>query len=201
MRKRMVHQTHFFFAVKLPEETKIILKEHCEKLMSVISFNRWVHYEDLHITLAFLGHAPTERLRNAEKNVSIAINGLKPFNLRINQLGIFGKHDSPRIVYADVEESNELQLIRQKVFTACEEAGFKLESRPFRPHITLARRWEGDKPFHIDLLHIWKDFQSEPIEFEAAAVVLYQTHLHKTPKYEAIRFFSLDKTFIIRQDN
>jgi 2'-5' RNA ligase len=111
-----------------------------------------------------------------------------------DDLGIFGKQDSPRIFFADTEESNELQLIRQKVFTACEEAGFILETRPFRPHITLARKWAGTEPFRKDALGVWEEFQPEPLSFKAINIALYQTHLHNTPKYEEVRLFSLDTT-------
>jgi 2'-5' RNA ligase len=114
--------------------------------------------------------------------------------LKINNLGIFGKQDSPRIFFADTEVCNELQLIRQRVYTACIEAGFKLETRPFHPHITLARKWAGEKPFQREMLDLWKKLQPEPIAFKGTEIALYQTHLDKTPKYEAVRLFSLDNT-------
>jgi RNA 2',3'-cyclic 3'-phosphodiesterase len=182
----MNHQTHFFFAVSIPEETKLIMKEHCELLKEKLPFSRWVHYEDLHITLAFLGSAPSEKLKIAEKNVIEALRDSKSLKLAINKLGIFGRNDSPRIFWADTIESSELQVLRKKVFTACEDAGFELETRPFRPHITIARKWQGDEPFQSEILEIWKEIQPEPLQFDASSVVLYQTHLHKTPKYEAI---------------
>lgn len=188
----MGQKTHFFFAVKLPESTKLVMKEHCEKLKETLPFHRWVHHQDMHITLAFLGYAPSEKLEMAEKKTAEKIFGTKPFQLRIDRLGVFGKQDSPRIFFADTEESNELQLIRQKVYTACEEAGFKLETRPFRPHITLARKWAGEEPFQKEALAVWKEHQPEPLAFTATDIALYQTHLDKAPKYEAIRLFSLD---------
>ncbi len=63
----MEQQTHYFFAVKLPEETKLILKSHIEKLKGILPFGRWVHHEDLHITLAFLGHAPVEKIKTCNR--------------------------------------------------------------------------------------------------------------------------------------
>lgn len=191
MNKSMNLQTHFFYAVKIPEEIKRTMKENCEKLKEILPFSRWVHYQDLHITLAFLGNAPTERLVAADHFVREAIQGLKAFELQIHNLGIFGKEDSPRIFWADTKESNELGLLRKKVFTACGQAGFILETRTFRPHITLARKWAGGTPFHKDLLAIWKEVQSEPLTFTASEVVLYQTHLEKTPKYEAKTVYTL----------
>lgn len=187
----MEKQTHFFFAVKLPDETKERMKDHFEKLREIFPFKRWVHHQDLHITLAFLGAAPMDRLTQTQKNVSSVVQGVKRFKLSIHQLGLFGKLESPRVFFADTEQSNELQLIRHKVFTACEEAGFKLETRPFRPHITLARKWSGNEPFQKERLAVWKEIQPEPLTFEAAEIALYQTHLDKSPKYEAISLFYL----------
>jgi 2'-5' RNA ligase len=187
----MEHQKHYFFAVRIPEETKVMMKNHIESLKLNIAFNRWVHHEDLHITLAFLGFAPSETLAKAEESVIEAIRGLKPFQLEINRLGIFGKEDSPRVFWADVMESNELQVLKGKVFMACEQAGFELETRPFRPHITLARKWVGNEPFHKEILNVWAGLQPAPLTFVASDVVLYQTHPQKTPKYEASAVFPL----------
>ncbi|WML45699.1 RNA 2',3'-cyclic phosphodiesterase [Neobacillus sp. PS3-40] len=181
----MDHQTHFFFAVSIPVETKVIMKKYLEQLNKRIPFSRWVHYEDLHITLAFLGSAPTEKIKMAEKNVKEIVRGSKPLKLQIQKLGIFGKEDSPRIFFADTVESNELQELRTKVFSACVDAGFKLETRPFRSHITIARKWKGNEPFQTKFLEIWNELQLEPLVFEATNIVLFQTHLNETPKYEA----------------
>jgi 2'-5' RNA ligase len=187
-------KTHFFFALKLPENIKLMLKQHCEMMKESLRFKSWVHHEDLHITLAFLGYAPPDKLKEAVKKVEEYIHATNSFNLKIDSPGIFGKQDHPRIFFADTDESNELQLVRQKVFSACQDAGFILETRPFRPHITLARKWAGEEPFQREMLEVWSQLQPEPIEFKASDISLYQTHLDRSPKYETIRLFSLDNS-------
>lgn len=188
----MNKQTHFFFAIKIPQETKLIMKENSERLKEILPFSRWVHHEDLHITLAFLGNAPSEKLTSVMEKVYGTFSGSKGFILEINKLGIFGKLDSPRIFWADTKESNDLQMVRKKVFTTCLDAGFQLETRPFKPHITLARKWTGDKPFQKNLLDVWNELQPEPLSFKVSEVVLYQTHLDKTPKYEEKTIYKLE---------
>jgi RNA 2',3'-cyclic 3'-phosphodiesterase len=187
----MERHSHFFFAVRIPENTKLIMKDHMEKIKERVPFSRWVHYMDLHITLAFLGSASPDKLAEATKNVKAALIDEPALTLNINKLGFFGSVDSPRVFWADTEESHELNTIRQKVFSACEKAGFQLETRPFRPHITLARKWSGAHPFDKDMLDLWNELQPNPLLFLAGDVVLYQTHLNKTPKYEAINIFPL----------
>jgi 2'-5' RNA ligase len=187
----MALNSHFFFALKLPDEIKLVMKERMESLRSEFPFKNWVHHEDLHITLAFLGNAPQDKLEIAQKNTAEALKDSSKFFLEMNQLGIFGKQDSPRIFFADTKQSNELQLIRNKVFRACEDAGFILETRPFRPHITIARKWAGEEAFQKISLKVWEKLQPTPLKWEAADVAIYQTHLQRTPKYEAIKLFSL----------
>lgn len=187
----MEHKTHYFFAISIPIETKNTLKEHCEILKEKMPFSRWVHHMDLHITLAFLGFAPNEELEMAIKNVKYAIHEMKTFDLQINQLGVFGRMDQPRVLWADTAENRDLKIVRNKVFTACENAGFKLETREFRPHITLARKWAGEQAFEKDYLDLWGELQPVSIDFEAKNIVLYKTNLHKTPKYEPIVTFPL----------
>jgi 2'-5' RNA ligase len=80
------------------------------------------------------------------------------------------------------------------VFSACEKSGFQLETRPFRPHITLARKWKGEQPFHNEMLQLWNEVQPTPLSFKASEVVLYQTNLTQTPKYEAIKIYPLNHT-------
>ncbi|SDM28112.1 RNA 2',3'-cyclic phosphodiesterase [Bacillus sp. OK048] len=188
----MNQQTHYFFAIKIPEETKLMMKKNSEQLKELFPFNRWVHHQDLHITLAFLGNAPSEKLSIAVENVLEALRDTKGFFLEMNKLGTFGKVDSPRIFWVDTKASTELHGVRKKVFTACREAGFQLETRPFKPHITLARKWAGDQQFHIELLDSWNAVQPEPLRFKVNEVVLYQTHLDKTPKYEVKTSYHLE---------
>lgn len=51
---------HYFFALLLPQDIKSYLQEKCEQIKMDFPFKRWVHHEDYHITLAFLGHASEE---------------------------------------------------------------------------------------------------------------------------------------------
>lgn len=189
--RRMEHkQTHFFYALKLPAETKSELNKYCQQLQKVFPFSRWVHGVDYHITLAFLGDAPAEKLMQSKQFIQEQLSDDAEFSLTIQALGTFGRKDSPRIFWAGVEQEPRLDAVRDSVFSACTHAGFQLESRPFHPHITLARKWIGDAPFPHTAEQLQQTF-AEPIQFLAKEVVLYQTHLDKVPKYEAIATFRL----------
>lgn len=188
---KMGSQAHFFYAVSLPSATKLKIKEECSILKENLPFQRWVHHEDFHITLAFLGSAEKEMLQASQANVKMGLMNQKTFTLQLNELGVFGRGDSPRIFWADTYKEEKLFTIREIVFSACTGAGFELETRPFKPHITLARKWTGDSPFHTSLLNEHNPFKESPLSFTVNEVVLYQTHLDKSPKYERIASFPL----------
>ncbi|OCA91425.1 2'-5' RNA ligase [Bacillus sp. FJAT-27225] len=172
--------SHYFFAAKLPSALKETMNDEMAGLKDIYPFKRWVHHEDLHITLAFLGHAPEDKLDRAKKLVKHAIQHVESFQLTVGGLGTFGRKDQPRILWAGVSESSELRELRKRVFKACEEAGFQLETRPFSPHVTLARNWEGERPFQK------ADRSLKSYDFIVEEAVLYRTNMEKTPKYEPV---------------
>lgn len=186
----MGQQPHFFFALSLPIKTKKDLREFRDHVKESYPFSGWVHELDYHITLAFLGHAACDRLELAKKLVKQQVCDIKSFPVKIDHLGVFGRKDSPRIFWAGVQPEERLHIVRNQVFSACESAGFQLEVRAFSPHITLARKWQGEIHFPINKFELEK-MLSNPLLFKASEVVLYQTHLDRAPKYEAISTFSL----------
>jgi len=179
---------HYFFALLLPQHIKTYLHEKCEQIKMEFPFKKWVHHEDYHITLAFLGHAPDEQLKKADMYIKDVLHHAEEFELTLNELGGFGRQDSPRIFWANTKESQALNNIRNLVFDSCTKAGFQLDPRPFKPHITLARNWLGNDKFALEALD---QFALGDITFMANHVVLYETHLNKTPKYEVKKTYSL----------
>lgn len=187
----MSEKTHYFLAVKLPDPIKQSLLEAAEVFQKNLSFQKWVHPEDYHITLAFLGFANENQLRDVKKLVSQHIKDESSFPLTISQIGTFGMKSAPRIFWAGLNDSQGLQNLRNQVYIACTEAGFQLEKRAFHPHITLARKWSSEEEFQPTQLDVNNLFGRQPLTFQATEVVLYKTNLLRTPKYENLITFSL----------
>ncbi|KKB43517.1 RNA 2',3'-cyclic phosphodiesterase [Bacillus thermotolerans] len=175
-------RNHFFYALPLPAEVKRELYEFVQN--KELPFSRFVHQEDLHLTLAFLGAAEEDKLNASIELVAEAIQQIDPFPLSIHSLGWFGKKTSPRIFWAGVKEEEQLYTLQKKVYEACRQAGFELDRKPFRPHITVARKWKGEVPFELPADAFEKNFLTN-------SVVLYETHLDKLPKYKVKHQFEL----------
>lgn len=186
MRGYMSHHTHYFWAVKLPDAIKQRIYNELNNAQSIFRFQRWVHRDDYHITLAFLGGADEERLQTAIDLVTKAMTEEKSFPLQIVGLNIFGNNKAPRIFWGAVNEEERLYELQAIVHKKCLEAGFTLESRPYHPHITIARKWSAQEEFDSQILTKHNPFLDRHLCFTVNEIVLYKTNLDKTPKYEPI---------------
>lgn len=186
----MERNPHYFWALRIPDHIKQKVHEPFNELKDIFAFKRWVHIEDYHITLAFLGAVEGPKLKAGIDLVQKGIKSETFFPLQVQGINTFGNQKSPRIFWAAVNHEERLHQLQAKVHQHCLEAGLELESRAYHPHITLARKWVGTE-FQPDLLQEYNPFHIEPLSFMANEVVLYQTHLEKTPKYEPIATFSL----------
>ncbi|KMJ57794.1 hypothetical protein AB685_13170 [Bacillus sp. LL01] len=184
----MTTQTHYFLAVPLPQELKEELHLYMKELKNKYPFTRWVHPDDLHITLAFLGNMEDAQKVKLTSLIYDVAAQHHAFSLTLSDLGTFGNPQSPRIFWLGIEKSQYLNTLRKDVYDACEKVGFQLDSRPFHPHITLARKWKGPGSINQDSLSTYKDKKGS---FEVNEITLYETHLNRLPKYEEKEIFPL----------
>ena len=176
--------THFFFALTLPNELKEELHSRIENLKFSFPFKKWLHPADYHITMAFLGDASEPMRKEAISLVQTALENETAFELTLNVVGTFGKSEQPRILWADVAFEQRLFDVQTKVYLACLQAGFQLDSKPFKPHITLARKYIGEDVFSLEKASDMVAFEQR--RFLASQITLYQTHIGEAPSYEPI---------------
>ncbi|WP_264448330.1 RNA 2',3'-cyclic phosphodiesterase [Bacillus cereus] len=178
---------HYFVAVTLPRHIKEILSNYKMEMKDELPFRSWVHEEDYHITLSFLGSATEEQLEGI-KNGLQTLTEIKELTFTLQGFSTFGLEDEPRIFWAKVSENNDLVQLQKQVHTICEENGFSLETRPYHPHITVARKWVGEKVF--DLTNV----KGLPVtSFQADTITLYESHVKETPKYRPVAEIKLQK--------
>lgn len=176
-----MRQPHYFFALSIPEEEKLRLADQAD----AFPFKKPVHHQDFHLTLAFLGGSGADALDLAKSKVREVAREHDPFTLTFSGFDFFGREEAPRIFWMGVEPSEGLNRLRAAVYDACLDAGFELDSRPFVPHITVARKWGGEYAFNERSPEI----EPLPIEFPVEHVVLYRTRLEHIPKYEPVATF------------
>nr|WP_295970969.1 RNA 2',3'-cyclic phosphodiesterase [uncultured Bacillus sp.] len=186
----MERKTHYFLAVKIPDRIKQSIHTRVVMKQGIFQFKRWVHEQDYHITLAFLGNADSQELARLATYIKQSILHEGAFPLTINHIGVFGKQTAPRIFWAGVAKQERLYQLQSLIFKACHKAGFILETRPFKPHMTLARNWSGEA-FERKWLEEYNPFKTDDTAFQVQEIVLYRTKIDSLPKYEAVTNFFL----------
>jgi RNA 2',3'-cyclic 3'-phosphodiesterase len=102
---------------------------------------RWTRPESWHITLQFLGNTTPEQLQCLTGRLGEV--GSAPVPVQIGELGVF---DRAGVFFADVVVSPGLAALKERVAAATGLCGFAAETRPFHPHITLARKAGNEGP-------------------------------------------------------
>jgi 2'-5' RNA ligase len=139
---------------------------------------RVVKSEQWHLTLHFLGEADLDAVIAALASLSF-----KPFELRLAGAGQFRARDES-VLWHGFEHSRELIELHAEVGRRLTESiGYRPESRPYRPHLTVARRRMRHSGNEVDsFLADATNWQSSP--FRVADVVLFQSELTpRGPKY------------------
>ena len=135
-------QLRLFIAIELPAAVLAALNDaqHSLQRESALARLRWVRPEGIHLTLKFLGETPAEHRPAIEAAITRAVAGVAPFELRLGKLARFGSHQSPRVVWIDVAgDIGALTGLQANVEREIAPLGYPSESRPFSPHLTLAR--------------------------------------------------------------
>lgn len=184
-------KSHYFYALSLSNEVKKSLLMFSNEMKERFPFKKWVHHEDYHITLAFLGHINSEQLTSLNQDLEWKLKNTSEINLTIEHTGVFGKSDAPRILWAGMEQSEPLIQLQKIIYEHCVENGLKLDKRPYNPHITLARKWDSDDPFNLQEFRSYSEQKFPVLSDTIQAVTLFQTHLDRSPKYEIRKRFKL----------
>ncbi|MCP4270139.1 MAG: RNA 2',3'-cyclic phosphodiesterase [Candidatus Brocadiaceae bacterium] len=129
-----------FIAIEIDSEIKNRLSEHIDKLKRTGADVKWVLPGNIHLTLKFLGHIEEDTLPGLNKIVSDAASSLKSFNISIGNISAFPSRKRPRIVYACVEDKENILLkLHENLNNGVEKLGIKKESKKYIGHITLGR--------------------------------------------------------------
>jgi len=100
---------------------------------------RWVDPKQIHLTLKFLGNVPAGSIGEIEQAIRSACAGIPAFTLSAEGLGVFPDERRPQVLWAglggDVGMCQQLQRNIEHQTARWSQP----ESKPFHPHLTLAR--------------------------------------------------------------
>lgn len=137
-------QLRLFTALALPDNARRQIEDLLTRLRKGATFTgahpTWVAPENVHITLVFLGSQPAGRVDEICAAADEAARSLPPFELSLEGLHLFPNPKEPRIISLEIAGAvGQLKRLHESLAGELRGRGFPVESRPFRPHITLAR--------------------------------------------------------------
>lgn len=101
---------------------------------------RWARHENLHITLQFIGEVQREHLDRLTDSVKNSLLGkTKPLTVHLGELCLFPSAYRPRVVVMGVPAQEALAELAKWIGEGITHAGYEVEKRPFRAHMTLGR--------------------------------------------------------------
>lgn len=124
-----------FVAINFSPEIKDVLLRAIDDLRCQSQSGNFTRPENLHLTLAFIGES--DNLSGAKAALEGITDGSFP-------LSVSGAGHFDDLWWAGIEPNPALNALAKSVRENLIGAGFGIDSKPFKPHITLARRLSGD---------------------------------------------------------
>ncbi len=136
-----MEQLRSFIAVELPREIRLALEMLQARLKSPDQpWVKWVDPRGIHLTLKFLGNVTASRIDEIIKAMGDAARGTTALHLELKGMGVFPNHRRVQVAWIGLDgEIDRLSQLQQRIEANLSRLGFTRESRPFTPHLTLAR--------------------------------------------------------------
>ena len=184
-----------FLAVELSQELReeltVVqqeLKQRIEPEMKRHTRISWVQPGKIHLTIKFLGDMDEQVIDPLLVTVEQAIGRQTAVNVPLERLGVFPHPQNPRVLWIGPSENWEkgaearrVAEIHSAIEQACEGLSFLRETKPFSPHLTLARIKVGERQVGVTLAKI--GVLDRPLALGALAVesvVLMKSELKPT---------------------
>ena len=148
----------------------------------------WVQPAKMHLTIKFLGDMDEQVIDPLRGEVEHAIESQPSVYVPLERLGAFPRPQSPRVLWVGPSENWEQGVegkrvteIHRAIEQACEDLGFLHETKPFSPHLTLARMKTGER--HVGAPLAKSGVLDPPLSLGSLAVesvVLIKSELNQT---------------------
>jgi RNA 2',3'-cyclic 3'-phosphodiesterase len=177
-----------FCAVEIPEQVRAQLLRHIARLRESAPDARasWSRDSNLHLTLKFLGEIPRASVTNLSTAASLATVRLQPFTIRVEHTGVFPKPNKAQVLWIGINDvAGKLNELHVQLESECAKFGFEKDTRPFHPHLTIARLRHPQFARTLASAHLALDFS--PVEVVVSELLVIRSELSSAgSKYTAV---------------
>lgn len=146
---------------------------------------RWVPYNKIHITLAFLGDKPQSDINSVISAIKQTAQICPPCSAVINKLGAFPSFEKLRILWIGVRPDRSMIDLSQILFKNLNHTNIIYDKKPFVPHLTIGRfsdrmNPETKKIISEQLKSLNLDFN---VEEKFSSIFLFQSIMQSNSYY------------------
>ena len=180
-----------FIAIKIKPETALLQKVAQLKKEFSKEQIKWLDGQNLHLTLKFLGDTSVEQAAHVKNSLAGLAAMQQPVSCCLKGLGYFNNRGMPRVLFVAIQDEKTLRFLAEEIDARMASIGFQKETRPFNPHLTLARiKFLRNKTAFYEAVA-----KSQHMKFQlvtADQIIYYQSHLTpEGPLYKELAKVSL----------
>lgn len=124
---------------------------------------------DLHLTLAFLGEVQADAVPDLLRAARDLPTGLSA--LQLSQVDCWAESGVLRLLPEENAITHALRPLVRKLEGAAQDVSIRIDDRPFRPHVTVARK----VPRAASMQQAWPQPLASPLPFTANGFVLMES--------------------------
>ena len=173
-----------FVGIGLPDRVAVEAPDATASLRARYPDASWVPVGSLHVTLAFLGPVARAKRPWIENRLRAVAATTEAFPTAITGVGGFPSMAGARVLWLGLDDLGDRCGELARAVQEALSPTFPEESRPFTPHITVAR-----SPRSLDLRDPG-DVSPSGERFDVAGISLFRSHLGRPePRYEELVAF------------
>ena len=169
-----------FAAVELTGGARRAAAAHAARLRAGLPHGvkvSWEREEKLHLTLKFFGGVEPDVAAALSDALARAAAGARPFPLRLEMTGVFTAPARPSVLWLGLADpTGELARLHGRLEDEFAALNFPRETRPFRPHVTLARARAATRETR-GLARRHLELAFDAVAFEVSEIVLMSSRL------------------------
>lgn len=170
---------HYFIGIKVEGKAADTAVSLQQDLRLKDYFKQLPVKEDLHLTLLFLGGWDTGKRQKLWS--ALQDREFSSFKLYFDQYAFFGKKEYPRVLFLRPHENEMLMNLYNAVSEEAFSLDYPVPSKPFRPHLTIAKKYKGNRPFPFP---VYGEVE-ETVE-AVTEMSLFKVRPQESPKYEKV---------------
>jgi 2'-5' RNA ligase len=186
-------ELRLFIGLEIPAEVRDTVALKIGTLKPRLPAARWVHQDNFHFTLVFLGEANESRLPDLQGALTPVFGAWSSFRLQLEAAGSFPPRRPARVLWIGLKEDEVIRKLQAEVWRAVDSVlDLEADWKPYHPHLTVARCPRAWPRRAVDS---WRQSVSGPVaeSFPVSRGVLFCSHLSRRgATYEVVQSYPFE---------